>query len=118
MLWPKRYARNRQLYPSRSRIVSASCAPTSASLIEGLSVRSRSRFISACVLSLSLSGCLTLRPVVNPQENLMVKVPMELPQMTDGTGATLGETMKTWASYYHECRIRQHGLVDAIRGTQ
>lgn len=44
----------------------------------------------------------------------MLKVPMELPQMTDGTGATIGETMKVWASYYHECRIRQHGLVDAI----
>jgi len=22
--------------------------------------------------------------------------------------------MKEWASYYHQCRIRQHGLVDAI----
>lgn len=78
-------------------------------------MRFKSRFISACVLSLSLSGCLTLRPEVMPQENLMVKVPQELPQMTDGTGAVIGETMKVWASYYHECRVRQHGLVDAIR---
>lgn len=44
----------------------------------------------------------------------MVKVPQALPEMTDGTGATVGETMKVWASHYHECRIRQHGLVDAI----
>ncbi|MBN7768850.1 hypothetical protein KUV44_00115 [Marinobacter daepoensis] len=44
----------------------------------------------------------------------MIKVPAELPQMTDGTGATVGNIMNIWASHYHECRIRQHGLVDAI----
>lgn len=44
----------------------------------------------------------------------MVKVPQELPQMSNGTGSVVAETMNVWASYYHECRIRQHGLVDAI----
>jgi hypothetical protein len=55
-----------------------------------------------------------MRPEVKPQENLMVKVPSQLPTMSDGTGAVIGEAMKEWASYYHQCRIRQHGLVDAI----
>jgi hypothetical protein len=44
----------------------------------------------------------------------MVKVPSQLPTMSDGTGAVIGEAMKEWASYYHQCRFRQHGLVDAI----
>lgn len=44
----------------------------------------------------------------------MVKVPRELPQMTDGTAAVVAEAMKDWASQYQQCRIRQHGLVDAI----
>ncbi len=34
--------------------------------------------------------------------------------MSDGTGEVIGQTMNEWASLYHECRIRQHGLVDAI----
>ena len=51
---------------------------------------------------------------MKPQENLMVKVPSQLPTMSDGTGAVIGEAMKEWASHYHQCRIRQHGLVDAI----
>lgn len=45
----------------------------------------------------------------------MIKVPRELPQMSDGRGATVGQAMKEWASLYQECRIRQHGLVDAIK---
>lgn len=48
----------------------------------------------------------------------MTKVPMTLPPLTDGTGKDVVLTMKEWASYYHECRIRQHGLVDAVRGKQ
>lgn len=44
----------------------------------------------------------------------MTKVPETLPEMTDGTGKEIGRTMNLWASQYHECRIRQHGLIDAI----
>lgn len=44
----------------------------------------------------------------------MVKVPQTLPLLTDGTAQDVTLTMRDWASQYHECRIRQHGLVDAI----
>lgn len=50
---------------------------------------------------------------MRPQENLLVKVPTQLPQMSDGKGKTVAATMRLWASQYQECRIRQHGLVDA-----
>lgn len=44
----------------------------------------------------------------------MVKVPMTLPNLTDGTGKDVVLTMQAWGNQYQECRIRQHGLVDAI----
>lgn len=44
----------------------------------------------------------------------MIKVPMTLPPLTDGTGQDVILTMRDWASLYHECRIRQHGLIDAL----
>lgn len=50
---------------------------------------------------------------MKPQENLLVKVPAHLPEMSDGKGQEVATTMRLWASQYHECRVRQHGLVDA-----
>lgn len=44
----------------------------------------------------------------------MTKVPDQLPPLTDGTGQDVVLTMREWGSLYHECRIRQHGLVEAI----
>lgn len=44
----------------------------------------------------------------------MTKVPETLPKLTDGTGQDVVLTMRDWASLYHECRVRQHGLIDAI----
>ena len=68
----------------------------------------------ACLLTVLQSGCFAHSPTVKPPESLLTKVPMTLPPLTDGTGKDVVLTMKEWASYYHECRIRQHGLVDAI----
>jgi hypothetical protein len=62
----------------------------------------------------TLSGCFIQSPMVKPPESLMTKVPNTLPPLTDGTGRDVVLTMREWGSQYHECRIRQHGLIDAI----
>lgn len=35
-----------------------------------------------------------------------------LPQLSDGTGGTVGLVMQEWAVIYHECATRHSGLVD------
>ncbi len=77
-------------------------------------MRFRSLCISAFVCLTLLSGCSTQPPVVKPQENLLIKCPTTLPPLTDGTGQDVVLTMSDWANQYHECRIRQHGLIDAV----
>lgn len=44
----------------------------------------------------------------------MTKVPKTLPELNSGTGQEIGRVMNLWGSQYHECRIRQHGLIDAV----
>lgn len=77
----------------------------------------KSPFISACVLSLSLSACSILPQKDRPQayqQNLLTKCPQHLPQLTDGKGGTVGATMNEWAKIYHRCKIRHNGLVQAL----
>lgn len=78
----------------------------------------RTRFISACALSLALSACSTPQLVEKPrqyQQNLLVKCPVTLSQLTDGTGADVSLTMAEWAATYHDCAARHNGLVEAVK---
>lgn len=47
---------------------------------------------------------------------LLVKCPAALPLLDGGTAAEVGLTMADWAAQYHDCRILQAGLVDALDG--
>lgn len=38
----------------------------------------------------------------------------ECSQIADANSTTVGEALKVWACCYHQCRIIQHGLVEAI----
>lgn len=44
-----------------------------------------------------------------------MKVPETLPKLTDGTGGDIVPAMAVWGTQYKTCRIRQHGLIDAVR---
>lgn len=78
----------------------------------------RNRYISAFVLSLSLSACSTQpQTVTKPayQQNLLTPCPTTLPHLTDGTGRDVAITMRDWARTYHRCQIRHNGLVKAVK---
>lgn len=49
------------------------------------------------------------------QQNLLVKCPAQLSQLSDGTGREVVLTMKEWAETYHDCAARHNGLVDAVQ---
>lgn len=48
------------------------------------------------------------------QQSLLVKCPVSLSQLSDGTAGAIALTMKEWAATYHECAARHNGLVDAV----
>lgn len=49
------------------------------------------------------------------QQNLLVKCPERLSELTDGNGGTVVVAMKEWADTYHECATRHNGLVEAVK---
>ncbi|WP_422676033.1 Rz1-like lysis system protein LysC [Billgrantia aerodenitrificans] len=65
---------------------------------------------------MTLSACSTTPPpaALPIQQSLLQRCPVELPELTDGTGGDVALTMSAWASQYHRCATRHNGLVDAI----
>jgi hypothetical protein len=77
-----------------------------------------SLFISAFVLSLSLSGCSIWGQKHQPkpyQQNLLAKCPVKLAPLSDGTARSVALAMNQWKASYNDCATRHNGLVDAIR---
>lgn len=46
---------------------------------------------------------------------MLVKCPLALPALRDGTAGEVAQTMVEWAGMYHDCRLMQAGLVDALQ---
>lgn len=71
------------------------------------------------VLVMTLLGCSTKQPEVPAkplQRALLIKCPVDLPALPDGTGKTAVETLSAWAAQYHRCAVPHNALIDALEG--
>lgn len=70
---------------------------------------------TALALMLALSACSTAQHRARAPTALLVKCPPALPTLRDGTAGDVAQTMVEWAGMYHDCRLMQAGLVDALQ---
>lgn len=69
-------------------------------------------------LMITLLGCSTKQPEAPAkplQQALLVKCPVDLPALPDGTGRSAVETLSAWAAQYHRCAVPHNALVEALK---
>lgn len=67
------------------------------------------------VLAAMTAACSTAQHRAPVPTALLVKCPPALPELRDGTAGEVAQTMVEWAGMYHDCRVMQAGLVDALQ---
>jgi hypothetical protein len=70
------------------------------------------------VLILLTVSCSSQKQAVIDQQNLLIKMPQDLPLVEGKTGESWVRMSIEWRAQYNECTIRQHGLIDAINKNQ
>lgn len=71
------------------------------------------------VLVMTLLGCSTKQPKAPAkplQQMLLIKCPNDLPEMHDGTGRSVLNTLRAWSAQYHRCAVLHNALIDALEG--